>query len=112
MLLCNQMRRGGVVAHLGRFAFVDTLDVCRAIARNSLTGGCLKLGCLFRSCSCASAGLRLHRALDDCIALRAVIRHLAEQLQLGEVELLREFAFEIDLAQTCANAHLYSQPPL
>ena len=111
MLLCNQMRRGGVVAHLGRFAFVDTLDVCRVMAGNSLTGGCLKLGCLFRSCSCASTGLRFHRALDDCIALQAVVRHMADGLGLGEVELLSKYAFQLDLAQTCATAHLYSQVP-
>ena len=97
---------------MGRFAFVDTLEVSRAIAGNSLTGGCLKLGCLFRSCSCASTGLRLHRALDDCIALQAVVRHMAGASGMGEAELLSKFAFQLDLVQTCANAHLYSQPSL
>ena len=109
MLLCNCLRRGAAVEHLGRYAYVDTLDVCKAMSATSLAGGCLKLQCLVRGCPCLSSGLRAHRALDDCVALQHVTGHMASSLGIGEQELLGKFAFEIDLWQSCANARLYSQ---
>ena len=108
MLLCNCLRLGGATGHLARYAYVDTLDLCRATSGTTLLDGCLKLQCLFRACSCPRSGLRAHRALDDCIALRSVTCHIASAIGMGEAELLGKFAFEIDLGQSCSNAQLYS----
>jgi hypothetical protein len=52
MLLCNCLRLGVAAEHLGRYAYVDTLDVYKAAASEaSLAGSCLKLQCLLRACS-------------------------------------------------------------
>ena len=47
------------------------------------------------------AELQAHRALDDCIALRAVLLHLADLLGIPVLDVLRPFAMKLD-----ANASL------
>ena len=65
-------------------------------------GGCAKLQCLVRG-HCAE--LQAHRALDDCIALRAVLQHLADMVGIPLLDVLRPFAMKLDvhasLAQIC-----------
>ena len=109
MLLSNCVRKGCAVEHLGRYAYIDTLDVCKAMSGTSRSGGCMKLQCLLQGCCCYGSGaLQAHRALDDCRALQGVMCHVACSVGIRERELLSRFAFEINVAQSCANILLYS----
>ena len=54
-----------------------------------------KLQCAPRVC-CGPPSLRAHRALDDCVALEAVVRHVSACLGIKPWELLRPFAFRLD----------------
>ena len=47
-------------------------------------------------------GLQAHRALDDCIALRAVVQGVAESYGMGVIDLLRPLAVRLDLAASAA----------
>ena len=78
--------------------YVDTLDVLRATDR---AGECAKLQCALRVC-CGPPTLRAHRALDDCVALEAVVRHMSASLGIKPWELLRPFAFRLDGASAVA----------
>ena len=91
------------------FKFVDTLDVVRACAAAGLSvaDGCARLQCLARTCCCTAAG-RAHRALDDTVVLRSVIRQLAEMLGSTPAALLGPFARELDLEATLLNRMLVS----
>ena len=65
----------------------------------AMLGGCAKLQCLARG-RCAE--LQAHRALDDCIALRAVLQHLADLLGISVLDLLRPFAMKFDASASFA----------
>ena len=65
----------------------------------AMLGGCAKLQCLVRG-HCAE--LQAHRALDDCIALRAVLQHLADLLGIPVLDALRPFAMKLDLDASLA----------
>ena len=80
------------------WTYVDTLDVLRATDR---AGECAKLQCALRVC-CGPPTLRAHRALDDCVALEAVVRHVSASLGTKPWELLRPFAFRLDGASAVA----------
>ena len=56
----------------------------------------MKLQCLVKVLG-DPADLRVHRALDDCVALRHVAVALAEQLGLDLLLWLQRFACELDL---------------
>ena len=77
--------------------FVDTLSVVQSVAAR--LGGCAKLQCLVRG-HCAE--LQAHRALDDCIALRAVLQHIADMLGIPMLDVLRPFAMKLDVKASIA----------
>ena len=92
MLLCECSRHNMSWAPLQRWLFVDTLAVLQAVGD---AGVCMKLQCLARGAGNID-GLRAHRALDDCYALRAVIKQVAAGLGLDLWSLLRNFAVALD----------------
>ena len=100
LLLFESRRHSLDWSPLARWVFVDTLDVMRALGVEWL-GGCLKLQCLARAAGGAE-GLRAHRALDDCLALRGVLECVAARFGVGLVELLRPFAVRLDVAASLA----------
>ena len=72
--------------------FVDTLSIVQSVVAD--LGGCAKLQCLVRG-YCTE--LQAHRALDDCIALRAVLQQIADRLGIPILDLLRPFAVKLDV---------------
>ena len=94
MLLFELVRHGMTWAALDQWLFVDTLALVQAVGVSNL-GGCAKLQCLVRG---QCVGLQAHRALDDCIALRAVVQGVAESYGTGAIDLLRPLAVRVDLA--------------
>jgi DNA polymerase III epsilon subunit-like protein len=97
-LLSECLRVGLGPAAMSSWIYVDTLDVLSATDR---AGECKKLQCALRAC-CGSANLRAHRALDDCIALGAVVRHVSASLGIKPWALLRPFAYRLDETATIA----------
>ena len=97
-LLSACMRAGVSPTVMAGWIYVDTLDLLRATDR---AGECNKLQCAFRAFSAPSC-LRAHRALDDCIALEAVIRHVSESFGVTPWTLLRPFACRMDEGTTIA----------
>ena len=91
-MLQECLRTGVGPALMLSWVYVDTLDVLRATDR---AGECAKLQCALRVC-CGPPTLRAHRALDDCVALEAVVRHVSASLGNKPWELLRPFAFQLD----------------
>ena len=83
--------------------YVDTLQVVRCCGQH-LADGCARLQCLSRISS--RCGRQAHRALDDTVACRDVVRHLAEHVGVTTVELLKLFAREVDLSATLVNRTL------
>ena len=77
--------------------FVDTLPIVQSVVAD--LGGCAKLQCLVRG-HCAE--LQAHRALDDCIALRAVLQHIADMLGVSMLDVLRPFAMKVDVNASLA----------
>ena len=92
MLLCECCRHDVSWAPLQRWLFVDTLSVLQAVGD---TGACMKLQCLAHAAGNVD-GLRAHRALDDCYALRAVLLQVAARLGLNLWSLLHNFAVALD----------------
>ena len=97
MILFECARHGCSWAPLENWLFVDTLSVVQAVVAR--LGGCSKLQCLVRG-HCAE--LQAHRALDDCIALRAVLQHIADLLGIPMLDVLRPFAMKLDVAASLA----------
>ena len=81
--------------------FVDTLHVLRALDAGS-TGGCVKLQCLLTHLKAVDGMLQAHRALDDCLALRGVVRTLATRLGVSSLVLLAPFVVAMDKDATLA----------
>ena len=73
-LLSECMRAGIGPGVMASWCYVDTLDVLTATDCE-----CRKLQCAFRAFS-GQHGLRAHRALDDCIVLGTVVRHISASL--------------------------------
>ena len=96
-LLSECMRAGIGSGAMAAWVYVDTLDVLRAA---DSAGECKKLQCAFRSCS-GCPGLRAHRALDDCLALGSVVRHISASLGVTPWMLLRHFTTRLDEVSTC-----------
>ena len=105
-LLSECMRAGIGSGAMAAWVYVDTLDVLRAVdsvgdcRKLHSVGDCRKLQCAFRSCS-GSPDLRAHRALDDCLALGCVVRHVCESLGVTPSMLLGHFANRLDEVSTC-----------
>ena len=65
----------------------------------------MKLQCLARDAG-KVGGLRAHRALDDCFALRAVTCQVAAGFGLNSWGLLRNFAVALDWEASMAHVSL------
>ena len=96
LLLSECMRASVGPSVMSSWIYVDTLDVLRATDLE-----CKKLQCALRTC-CGPPTLRAHRALDDCFALEAVVRHLSASFGIKPWVLLRPFAFRLDEASALA----------
>ena len=99
MLLSECCRCSLPMDSFTRWRYVDTLAVTKAVG----VFDCVKLQCMLRAAGC-TAELRAHRALDDAIALRGVVKHIAESLGVSALKLLQQFTCELDL--TASVAHL------
>ena len=97
-LLSECVRASVGPAVMSSWIYVDTLDILRATDR---AGECKKLQCALRVC-CGPPTLRAHRALDDCVALEAVVRHVSASLGIKPWALLLPFAFRLDEASAVA----------
>ena len=98
MILFECARHGCSWASFENWLFVDTLSIVQSVG--ATLGGCAKLQCLVRG-RCAE--LQAHRALDDCIALRAVLQHLADLLGIHILDVLRPFAMKLDVHASIAH---------
>ena len=107
MLLFECQRHSVSWAPLERWLFVDTLDVLRAFGA---VGECLKLQCLAKIAGGAD-GLRAHRALDDCVALRGVMECVAARLGSScLLQVLRPFAARLDAVASIAQVSVLCEP--
>ena len=94
-MLCSECYRNGVcLDYLANWKYIDTLEVFKAL-EGQIHGGCVKLQCLLRHLAPAE-GLRAHRALDDCFALREVLGTRAGRLGLSPWALLKPFALDFE----------------
>ena len=98
MLLFELVRHGLSWAPLQQWLFVDTLAVFEAVGISNL-GGCAKLQCLVRG---QCAGLQAHRALDDCVCLRAVVEGVADSYGIRALDLLRPLVVRLDASASAA----------
>ena len=89
-LLSECMSAGIGPGVMAAWGYVDTLEVLAATDCE-----CRKLQCAFRAFS-GRPGLRAHRALDDCIALGAVVKTISESLGVAPWMLLKHFATRLD----------------
>ena len=105
MLLCECFRHGVSWYPLERWYFVDTLWVLRALEP---TSGCLKLQCMVQSNGTGS--LRAHRALDDCLCLRAVMEFKAERCGITLFQLLQPFVVKINSVASAAQVSVLLDP--
>lgn len=87
-------------SNLGDWFIVDTLSLLRAVGANE-DGHCLKLQCMTQKMH-RGQGLRAHRALDDCIALRSVLDLAAARLDCSLQDLLLKFVRKIDIEGSLA----------
>ena len=99
MLLFELVRHGMSWTPLEQWLFVDTLALVQAVGVSHL-GGCAKLQCLVQG-QCVGS-LRAHRALDDCIALRAVVQGIAESYGVCVLDLLRDMVVSLDAPASAA----------
>ena len=98
MLVSECLRHDCNVFELADFYYCDTLQVVRAHGAQ-IADGCARLQCMARCCSCGG-GDRAHRALEDTVALRNVMRHFAAASGLSTKSLLTPFARRFDVHAT------------
>ena len=77
-------------------------EAFRAVG-NDIHGGCVKLQCLLKQFSIDRRALQAHRALDDCFALREVVRCVAGSVGVTTWALLRSFVVSVDCVRTVAH---------
>ena len=92
------LRAGLGASTMSHWFFVDTMELLRS---TNFAGECKKLQCSFRVCSGPSR-LQAHRALDDCIALEAVVEFVSARMGVTPLNLLRCFARRMDEPATIA----------
>ena len=97
-LLAECLRSGSGTSIMARWIYVDTMELLRS---TDCVGECKKLQCAFRACGDPSC-LRAHRALDDCIALSALVEHISGRMDVAPLKLLRKFARRMDEDATIA----------
>ena len=97
-LLCECLRAGLGSTAMAGWMYAHTLHLLQA---TDSAGECNKLQCALRACR-GPQSLRAHRALDDCIALQAVVGHVSASLGNTPWALLRPFAFRLSEAETVA----------
>ena len=97
ILVSECVRHNCNLFELESFYFCDTLPVLRAVGAQ-VADGCARLQCLARCCN--SGGERAHRALEDTLALRAVVHHCADTLGLTPDALLCPFVCSFDVNAT------------
>ncbi len=100
MLLGECLRQKVSWSSLSRWRYADSLEVFR-LMESDVTVGCVKLQCLARVLGRHDA-LRAHRALDDAIALRDVVRCAAAALGATPLALAQLVALELDAAGSAA----------
>ena len=98
MLLFETLRHGMSWTPLQNLLFVDTMSLVQAVGLSNI-GGCAKLQCLVRG---HCVGLQAHRALDDCIALRAVVQGIAASYGVRVLDLLRDMVVSLDAPASAA----------
>ena len=98
MLLFELVRHGMSWSPLEQWLFVDTLALVQAVGGSNM-GGCAKLQCMVRG---HCGGLQAHRALDDCVALRAVVHGVAESYGVCAVDVLRPLVMRLDVTASAA----------
>ena len=88
-------RHGLSMSTLCEFKWLDTLHVARACA----FAPCLKLQCLVKGLA-AEHQLCAHRALDDVLALEAMMRNGAELLSTQVAQMVQPFVLDFDATRT------------
>ena len=102
MLVSEVLRHDCNLFALADFLFVDTLDVLRAYGGAlAVSDGCFKLQCLSRCCNCTEG--RAHRALEDTMALRAVMEQICVRTDRLLSDILLPFSRGIDIEATLLN---------
>ena len=98
MLVSECLRHNCNLFELESFYYCDTLPILRAVGGH-VADGCARLQCLARCCNSAG-GERAHRALEDTVALRAVVHHCADAIGLTPAALLCPFVCSFDVNST------------
>ena len=88
-------RHGLSISRLSEFKWLDTLHVARACA----VAPCLRLQCLVKGLA-AEHQLCAHRALDDVLALEAMMRNGAELLSTPLAQMVQPFVLDFDAIRT------------
>jgi len=97
MLVSECLRHDCNVFQLAEFYYCDTLHIVRACGAH-IADGCARLQCMARCCG--GDVERAHRALEDTVALRAVMKHSAAALGVSTKSLLAPFARTFDAHAT------------
>ena len=95
VLVYECARHGVPVCWLNQFKWLDTLHVIQACR----FAPCSKLQCLIQGAG-ANESLHAHRALDDVLALDAVMRNVADMFAVPLADLLRPFVVDFDALRT------------
>ena len=98
MLVSECLRHNCNLFELAEFYYCDTLPILRAVGAH-IADGCARLQCMARCCNSAG-GERAHRALEDTVALRAVVHHCADTIGLTPAALLCPFVCSFDVNST------------
>ena len=83
---------------LHNWLFVDTVSLVQAVGISNLRV-CAKLQCLARG---YCVGIQAHRALDDGIALRAVVQGIADPYGMRVLDFFRNMLVRLDAPASAA----------
>ena len=98
MMLFECVRNGLGMTQLMQWLFIDTLAIVNSMP-SSFHKGCMKLQCLARQ-DIVTHQTRAHRALDDCVVLKAVMEDAAALLGLSMSDLFKQFTRQLDVTTT------------